>query len=336
MVALDLFADAPSRGRHPPLRRAGGVAAVRGDRPRAAHARAAQPALQPLRRGPGPLGDQRLAGAARDARRRMHPGRQRRRAQPRRARQLRGRRTRPRRRSSSPTRCRRSSSARRPSERRRPRRRRRACRARRGRRRRAGREHRAARGAGRGGTEDARGVSRPTVSVIVPCYGYADVLEGCVASVLAQEGVDVRVLIADDCSPDDTPLVGRRLAESDGRVTYRRNAENQGLIATANAGLAWADGDYVVLLSADDLLVPGSLAAGHHDHGGLARDRDGLRAAALRVCRAAPAGAERALARDRRVEGGGLDPPALPERPQLHLLARGRRAHLGPARRRRV
>jgi glycosyltransferase involved in cell wall biosynthesis len=102
-------------------------------------------------------------------------------------------------------------------------------------------------------------VSRPTVSVIVPCYGYADVLEGCVASVLAQEGVDVRILIADDCSPDDTPLVGPRLAESDDRVTYRRNAENQGLIATANAGLAWADGDYVVLLSADDLLAPGSL-----------------------------------------------------------------------------
>jgi len=99
----------------------------------------------------------------------------------------------------------------------------------------------------------------PSVSVIVPCYGYASVLEGCVDSVLAQEGVDVRVLILDDCSPDDTPEVAGRIAARHPRVEYRRAAENQGLIATANEGLAWADGDYVVLLSADDLLVPGAL-----------------------------------------------------------------------------
>jgi hypothetical protein len=99
----------------------------------------------------------------------------------------------------------------------------------------------------------------PSVSVIVPCYRYADVVEGCVTSVLEQEGVDVRVLIIDDCSPDDTPAVASRLA-ADPRVEYRRNEQNLGLIATANAGLAWADGDYVVLISADDVLVPGALA----------------------------------------------------------------------------
>jgi hypothetical protein len=103
-------------------------------------------------------------------------------------------------------------------------------------------------------------VSRPTVGVIVPCYGYADVLEGCVRSVLEQDGPDVRVLIVDDQSPDDTPAVASRLAAVDRRVEYRRNAQNMGLIATANAGLAWADDkDYTVLLSADDLLVPGAL-----------------------------------------------------------------------------
>jgi hypothetical protein len=101
---------------------------------------------------------------------------------------------------------------------------------------------------------------RPTVSVIVPCYRYADLLVGCVESVLAQRDVDVRILILDDCSPDDTPAVACALADRDDRVAYRRSEANQGLIATANEGLAWADGDYVVLLSADDLLVPGSLA----------------------------------------------------------------------------
>jgi GT2 family glycosyltransferase len=98
-----------------------------------------------------------------------------------------------------------------------------------------------------------------TVSVIVPCFNYGHLLEGCVTSVLAQQGVDVRVLIIDDCSPDHTPEVGRGLAESDGRVEFRRHPSNMGLIATANEGLEWAQAEYVVLLSADDLLIPGCL-----------------------------------------------------------------------------
>jgi glycosyltransferase involved in cell wall biosynthesis len=104
-------------------------------------------------------------------------------------------------------------------------------------------------------------VSRlPLVKVIVPCYGYAHLLEGCVRSVLDQDGVDVAVLIVDDVSPDETPAVGKRLAGEDFRVTYRRNARNLGLIGTANEGLEWAeDSDYVILLSADDRLTPGSI-----------------------------------------------------------------------------
>lgn len=99
----------------------------------------------------------------------------------------------------------------------------------------------------------------PSVSLIVPCYRYASVLEGCVSSILEQEGVELRVLIIDDCSPDETPDVAQRLVDRDPRVAYRRHAQNMGLIATANEGLAWADGEYVVLISADDVLVPGAL-----------------------------------------------------------------------------
>jgi glycosyltransferase involved in cell wall biosynthesis len=99
------------------------------------------------------------------------------------------------------------------------------------------------------------------VKVIVPCYRYGDLLKYCLASVTSQEGVDVRVLVVDDCSPDDTAAVASRLAAADERIEFRRNAENKGLIGTANDGLEWAaDSDYVVLLSADDFLTPGCLA----------------------------------------------------------------------------
>ncbi len=98
-----------------------------------------------------------------------------------------------------------------------------------------------------------------SVSVIVPCYNYASYLRGCVESVLSQEGVDVRILIIDDASPDNTPEVGMQLAKEDSRVEYRRHSVNQKHIATYNEGLAWASGDHTLLLSADDMLTPGAL-----------------------------------------------------------------------------
>jgi len=101
----------------------------------------------------------------------------------------------------------------------------------------------------------------PSVDIVVPCYNYAHFLDGCVASILSQRGVEVRILIINDASPDQTEQVGQALAASDPRVTYHRNDQNLGLIGTANRGiLEWAEADYVLLLSADDLLTPGSLA----------------------------------------------------------------------------
>jgi glycosyltransferase involved in cell wall biosynthesis len=97
------------------------------------------------------------------------------------------------------------------------------------------------------------------IDVFVPCYNYGRFLRECVGSALAQEGVEVRVLILDDASADDTPEVGRALAAEDPRVEYRRHAANRGHIATYNEGLDWAGGDYCLLLSADDMLTPGAL-----------------------------------------------------------------------------
>jgi glycosyltransferase involved in cell wall biosynthesis len=82
-----------------------------------------------------------------------------------------------------------------------------------------------------------------------------------VRSILDQDGVDVQVLVIDDASTDGSAHVALRLATEDERVTVRVHEVNRGHIATYNEGLLeWADGDYSVLISADDLLTPGSLA----------------------------------------------------------------------------
>jgi hypothetical protein len=100
----------------------------------------------------------------------------------------------------------------------------------------------------------------PLVSVIIPCHNYARFLPAAVDSVVSQSGVDVEVIVIDDCSTDETADVALALAASDCRVEVRSHGRNLGHIATYNEGLATASGDYVVVLSADDLLTPGSLA----------------------------------------------------------------------------
>lgn len=97
------------------------------------------------------------------------------------------------------------------------------------------------------------------VDVVVPCYNYARYLEQCVLSVL-QQGVNVRVLVIDDASSDDTPTVLQRLTAMDRRVEFIRHDVNQGHIASYNEGLLqWCAAEYSLLLSADDALAPGAL-----------------------------------------------------------------------------
>jgi glycosyltransferase involved in cell wall biosynthesis len=102
-----------------------------------------------------------------------------------------------------------------------------------------------------------------TVSVVVPCYRYGHFLSDCVRSVLDEQeggGVDVRVLIIDDASGDGSADRARELAAADPRIEVLEHEKNKGHIATYNEGLLeWADGDYCVLLSADDRLTPGAL-----------------------------------------------------------------------------
>ncbi|MQW74783.1 glycosyltransferase [Nocardioides sp. dk4132] len=99
----------------------------------------------------------------------------------------------------------------------------------------------------------------PTVSVVVPCYRYGHYLPAAVASALDQPGVEVEVIVVDDASPDDSADVARSLAAADPRIRVLVHEHNRGHIQTYNDGLDLARGTYVALLSADDLLTPGSL-----------------------------------------------------------------------------
>ena len=94
----------------------------------------------------------------------------------------------------------------------------------------------------------------PKVSVCIDSFNYGRFLPEAIESVLGQSFQNFEVIIADDCSTDDSFEVARRYAEKDNRITARRNQANLGMVKNRNGCLGLARGEYVKTLHADDFL----------------------------------------------------------------------------------
>lgn len=99
-----------------------------------------------------------------------------------------------------------------------------------------------------------------SIDIVVPSYNYARYLDACLNSIRSQESVDMRVLVIDNASTDDSVAVARRHADEDPRIEVRARAKNLGSTASFNEGIGWARSDYFAVLCADDMFTPGALA----------------------------------------------------------------------------
>ncbi|WP_343640231.1 glycosyltransferase family 2 protein [Roseateles sp.] len=104
----------------------------------------------------------------------------------------------------------------------------------------------------------------PWLSVLIPVHNVKDYLRECLASVIAQAGAGVEVLMVDDCSTDGSDALVRELvaehAAGPVRVQGLFHAQNQGLSGARNTMLQAASGEYVWFLDSDDYLMPGAIA----------------------------------------------------------------------------
>ncbi len=103
----------------------------------------------------------------------------------------------------------------------------------------------------------------PLISVVIPAYNYGRYLPKALSSVQAQDFQDWELVVVDDCSTDDTP---ERLQpfQTDARIRVIRNPENLGAVANVNKAFGEAQGEFVLLLGADDFLMPGCLGRLHN------------------------------------------------------------------------
>ena len=98
----------------------------------------------------------------------------------------------------------------------------------------------------------------PFLSVIIPVYKVEKYLNRCVDSVLAQDFVDVEIILVDDGSPDRCPTICDEYAKKDTRVKVIHK-ENGGLSSARNAGIEIAQGEYLTFLDSDDAWVENKL-----------------------------------------------------------------------------
>lgn len=98
----------------------------------------------------------------------------------------------------------------------------------------------------------------PLLSVVIPVFNRAGLVERAMQSVLREEATDIELIVVDDKSTDNSVDVVEQIRDS--RVRLERLPANLGQCAARNHGARVARGKWLVFLDSDDELTPGSMS----------------------------------------------------------------------------
>ncbi len=94
--------------------------------------------------------------------------------------------------------------------------------------------------------------SAPFFSIVMPMYGSEAYIADAIFDVQNQVFPDWELIVVDDASPDGSRSIVERFAAADPRIRLETHAQNRGLSAARNTGLAAARGAYVWFPDPDD------------------------------------------------------------------------------------
>ena len=95
--------------------------------------------------------------------------------------------------------------------------------------------------------------SEPLVSVIIPVFRVEKYLEKGVNSITDQTYKNLQIILVDDGSDDNCPLMCDEYAKKDDRI-LALHKQNGGLSDARNYGLPYAEGKYIYFFDSDDYL----------------------------------------------------------------------------------
>ncbi len=99
---------------------------------------------------------------------------------------------------------------------------------------------------------------QPTFSVVMPVFNSRRFLRGAIESVLGQTCPDFELLVFDDGSTDSSWEVAKEFAQKDRRLSIAR-CPRRGVVATRNAAISEAKGQFLAFLDSDDEAEPARL-----------------------------------------------------------------------------
>jgi glycosyltransferase involved in cell wall biosynthesis len=97
----------------------------------------------------------------------------------------------------------------------------------------------------------------PLITIGIPTYNRATFVKNCVASALAQSYQNIEVLVSDNASTDDTVALLKSI--NDKRLRVLTSPENVGAVNNFSKCVREAKGDYLALISDDNILDPAFL-----------------------------------------------------------------------------
>jgi glycosyltransferase involved in cell wall biosynthesis len=95
----------------------------------------------------------------------------------------------------------------------------------------------------------------PAISVLVPVYNVEEYIYRGIESIMQQSFSDFEVILVDDGSEDNSPMVCDSYAEKDSRIKVFHK-QHQGVGATRECLLSYAKGKYLQFVDVDDWIEP--------------------------------------------------------------------------------
>lgn len=108
-------------------------------------------------------------------------------------------------------------------------------------------------------TQHREGPARVLISVIIPAYNYAHHLSRALESVVQQWAPDVEIIVVNDGSTDNTAEFLDEYILNHPKKIHVFHQANRGPSSARNTGVLNAEGSHVLMLDADDELLPGAL-----------------------------------------------------------------------------
>src|SRR5208282_4791879 len=103
-----------------------------------------------------------------------------------------------------------------------------------------------------------------TVSILIPTYKRPNKLKRAITSVLSQTYADLKVIVCDNASGDETSEIAALFMQQDSRVRYYQQSENIGMNANFNFAVSKVETPFFALLADDDYYLPNFLMDAMH------------------------------------------------------------------------